>query len=72
MTSEAVAIQGQVDPRFARVREAFERSFRDLGDVGASLSVLVDGEMFIWHGVRMLQAAEYCRTLVPELIDAAS
>lgn len=50
--SGALEIQGFVAPRFERVKDALERSFRDLGDVGASLSVVVDGEAVVdaWGG----------------------
>ena len=36
-------------------------------DFAGSRAVLVDGELFSWHGVRLLQAAEYFRQLVATL-----
>ena len=46
-------ISGHVDPRFARVRDEFERNFAERGDIGASVCVTVDGETVIdcWGGV---------------------
>ena len=37
-------INGDCDPRFARVREEFERNFAERGDVGASVCVTHEGE----------------------------
>ena len=47
-----MAIHGVCDERFARVREAFERNFDELGDVGASFAATVEGEFVIdlWGG----------------------
>jgi CubicO group peptidase (beta-lactamase class C family) len=44
---------GFCDPRFAEVRDEFERSFRDRGEVGASVCVTVDGRAVVdlWGGV---------------------
>lgn len=40
-------------PRFARVREAFERNFADGNEVGAAFAVYLDGELVVdlWDGV---------------------
>jgi CubicO group peptidase (beta-lactamase class C family) len=48
-----MAVQGTADPRFAAVRDAFERNFAERGEVGASVCVTVDGEMLVdlWGGV---------------------
>ncbi len=45
--------QGTAAPRFASVREEFERNFTDRGEVGASVCVTVDGEPVVdlWGGV---------------------
>ncbi len=45
--------QGTAAPRFAAVREEFERNFSDRGEVGASVCVTVDGETAVdlWGGV---------------------
>jgi CubicO group peptidase (beta-lactamase class C family) len=45
-------IHGEVRPGFEPVREAFAASFRDHGDVGASLAVVVDGHctVDVWGG----------------------
>ena len=45
-------IQGVCDPKFAEVREEFERNFSERGDVGASVSVVVEGEKVVdlWGG----------------------
>jgi CubicO group peptidase (beta-lactamase class C family) len=47
-----MAIQGTCEPRFARVREEFERNFAERGAVGASVCVTVDGEPVVdlWGG----------------------
>jgi CubicO group peptidase (beta-lactamase class C family) len=47
-----MAIDGTHDPRFARVREEFERNFAERGEVGASVCVTVDGETVVdlWGG----------------------
>ncbi len=47
-----MAISGQCDERFEPVRAAFERNFAELGDLGAALAVVVDGEMVVdlWGG----------------------
>lgn len=45
-------IHGECDGRFAAVRRAFEGNFTDLGDVGASVAVTIDGEPVVdlWGG----------------------
>ena len=45
--------QGTAAPRFAAVREEFERNLSDRGEVGASVCVTVDGETVVdlWGGV---------------------
>jgi CubicO group peptidase (beta-lactamase class C family) len=45
--------KGSCDPRFAAVREVFERNFRERGEVGASVCVLVDGRPVVdlWGGI---------------------
>ncbi|MEZ5561280.1 MAG: serine hydrolase domain-containing protein [Pseudomonadales bacterium] len=47
-------IQGHCDARFEPVRAAFERNFREHGDVGASVAVSLEGEMVVdlWGGHR--------------------
>jgi CubicO group peptidase (beta-lactamase class C family) len=47
-----MAIEGTHDPRFAQVREEFERNFAERGEVGASVCVTVDGETVVdlWGG----------------------
>ena len=49
-----VDIHGSCDGRFERVRDAFERNFTDLGDVGASFAMTVEGEFVVdlWAGHR--------------------
>ncbi|WP_280334766.1 serine hydrolase domain-containing protein [Nocardia wallacei] len=50
-TSQA-GVNGTCDPRFARVREEFERNFTERGEVGASVCVYLDGEPVVdlWGG----------------------
>ena len=47
-----MAIDGTFDPRFAGVRDEFERNFAERGEVGASVCVTVDGETVVdlWGG----------------------
>ena len=55
-----VDIHGSCDARFARVRDAFERNFTELGDVGASFAMTVEGQFVvdIWGGHRDAAATE--------------
>ena len=48
----AADIQGDCDPRFEGVRQAFAGNFAERGEVGASLCVIVDGETVVdlWGG----------------------
>ena len=48
-----MAINGTCDPRFGAVQEEFERNFAERGEVGASVSVTLDGETVVdlWGGV---------------------
>jgi CubicO group peptidase (beta-lactamase class C family) len=47
-----MSIEGFCEPRFARVREEFERNFAERGEVGASVCVTLDGEPVVdlWGG----------------------
>ncbi len=47
------AVRGECDPRFAAVREEFERNFRERGELGASVCVTVEGRPVVdlWGGV---------------------
>ena len=48
---DEVPIGGTCDPAFAAVREAFAGSFAERGEVGASVTVIVDGvEVVDLHG----------------------
>ncbi len=46
-------INGECDPRFAEVREEFERNFAEREELGAAVCVMVDGEPVVdlWGGV---------------------
>ncbi|KCZ87605.1 serine hydrolase domain-containing protein [Hyphomonas johnsonii] len=46
-------VQGKSDPKFAAVREEFERNFAERGEVGASVCLSVNGETLVdlWGGV---------------------
>jgi CubicO group peptidase (beta-lactamase class C family) len=48
-----VSVEGTCDPRFAAVREEFERNLAERGEVGASACVTVEGETVVdlWGGV---------------------
>lgn len=52
-------IEGTSDPRFAQVREEFERNFAERGELGASVCVTVDGESVVdlWGGVADVETA---------------
>jgi CubicO group peptidase (beta-lactamase class C family) len=45
-------IHGDCDPRFARLRDAFARNFREHGELGAALAVTLDGRPVVdlWAG----------------------
>jgi CubicO group peptidase (beta-lactamase class C family) len=47
-----MSVEGTCEPRFARVRDEFERNFAERGEVGASVCVIVDGEPVVdlWGG----------------------
>ncbi|WP_157250143.1 serine hydrolase domain-containing protein [Nonomuraea typhae] len=47
-----MTVQGTSDPRFSLVREEFERNLAERGEVGASVCVIVDGEVVadLWGG----------------------
>lgn len=47
-------IQGEAAPRFAAVAEAFAENFADRGEIGASVSLVVDGRTVVdlWGGTR--------------------
>jgi CubicO group peptidase (beta-lactamase class C family) len=50
--ADNVEIQGQVDPRFARVKDAFAQNFVTKGEVGAAVAVTLDNRpvVDIWGG----------------------
>ena len=52
MTADAMTAHGTCAPAFERVREAFLANFAEPGELGASVAVVVDGEMVvdIWAG----------------------
>jgi CubicO group peptidase (beta-lactamase class C family) len=50
--SKQVPIHGECDPRFAKVRDAFEQNFASSPELGAAVAVSVDGEPVVdlWGG----------------------
>ncbi|MER5217347.1 serine hydrolase domain-containing protein [Streptomyces sp. NPDC002838] len=52
MSQHVPAVRGHCDERFAAVRTAFEENFRDRGELGAAVTVTVDGETVadLWGG----------------------
>jgi CubicO group peptidase (beta-lactamase class C family) len=46
-------VKGSCDPRFAGVREEFERNFEARGEVGAAVSLYLDGRLMVdlWGGI---------------------
>ena len=53
-TKQAVEINGHCDPAFEEIREAFEFGFTSDVEVGASISVVLDGETVVdlWGGYK--------------------
>lgn len=51
--ADDLTVQGTVDPRFERVREAFLRNFAEAGELGASVHVIVGGKVVVdlWGGI---------------------
>src|SRR5262249_30139654 len=49
----AAVIDGTCDPRFELVRQEFERNFSQRGEVGASVSVTIEGSSVVdlWGGL---------------------
>jgi CubicO group peptidase (beta-lactamase class C family) len=47
-----MSVEGSCEPRFAQVRDEFERNFAERGEAGASVCVTVDGETVadLWGG----------------------
>ncbi|MFC7258441.1 serine hydrolase domain-containing protein [Streptomyces lutosisoli] len=52
MSQHAPDVQGHCDARFSAVRVAFEENFRDRGELGAAVTVTLDGETVVdlWGG----------------------
>ena len=52
MSQHAPHLEGHCDPRFAAVREAFAENFRARGELGAAVTVTLDGETVVdlWGG----------------------
>ncbi|MET7569018.1 serine hydrolase domain-containing protein [Streptomyces sp. NPDC005492] len=52
MSEHQPAIDGHYDPRFTAVRTAFEENFRDRDELGAAVTVTLDGETVVdlWGG----------------------
>ncbi|MEV0738008.1 serine hydrolase domain-containing protein [Streptomyces sp. NPDC050549] len=52
MSEHQPAIDGHCDPRFTAVRTAFEENFRDRDELGAAVSVTLEGETVVdlWGG----------------------
>jgi CubicO group peptidase (beta-lactamase class C family) len=47
-----MTVQGSCEPRFAQVAEEFERNLAERGEVGASVCVILDGQVAVdlWGG----------------------
>jgi CubicO group peptidase (beta-lactamase class C family) len=54
MKGEPIQVQGVCQPGYEAVAEAFERNFTEYGEIGASVSVVRDGEIkvHLWAGTR--------------------
>jgi len=48
-----MSVDGHCDSAFLSVRDDFERNFRERGEVGASVCVIIDGKAVVdlWGGV---------------------
>ena len=59
-------ISGHCDDRFAPVAEAFARNFADRGELGAAVSLVVDGRMVVdlWGGLTAPDGAPWQRDTV--------
>jgi CubicO group peptidase (beta-lactamase class C family) len=55
-----MAVSGKCDPKFVRVRDEFERNFKEREEVGASVCVTVDGETIVdlWGGTADVDTGE--------------
>jgi len=56
----AGTVKGSCDPKFAELKDEFERNFEDRGEAGASVCVSVNGETVVdlWGGVADTTSAE--------------
>jgi CubicO group peptidase (beta-lactamase class C family) len=50
--ADSVEIQGEIDPRFARIKDAFAANFATKGEVGAAVAITLDNRpvVDIWGG----------------------
>jgi CubicO group peptidase (beta-lactamase class C family) len=55
-----MAVSGKCDPKFERVREEFERNFKEREEVGASVCVTLEGETVVdlWGGTACVDTGE--------------
>ena len=53
-----MSISGKCDPKFQQVAEEFERNFLERGEVGASVSITIEGETVVdlWGGTANIQS----------------
>jgi CubicO group peptidase (beta-lactamase class C family) len=60
MSEAPVLVEGQCDPAFAPVREAFEKNFRVRDEVGAAVCVYKDGRKVVdlWGGYKDLERTQ--------------
>ena len=56
----AGTVKGSCDPKFAELKDEFERNFEERGEAGASVCVSVNGETVVdlWGGVADTSSAE--------------
>ncbi|HEY49884.1 MAG TPA: beta-lactamase family protein [Dehalococcoidia bacterium] len=55
-----MAVSGKCDPKFVRVRDEFERNFKEREEVGASVCITSDGETIVdlWGGTADVDTGE--------------
>jgi CubicO group peptidase (beta-lactamase class C family) len=52
LVTDTGTVSGRCHPRFSRVRDEFVRNFSERGEIGASVTVIIDGEtvLDLWGG----------------------
>lgn len=69
LVKDEVRIEGRVDDRFRRLKDAFRANFHERGDIGAGVAVYLDGREVVnlWGGEAAPGRAWTADTLIPTL-----